>query len=148
MAISVSQLVDRFESIYRERMQDLPIVNPELVVEAVSFELWEDQNLGVLITPWFMNLVLLPASDELAGIPQGQLIECVFPSGPCELTVCQDDILGTYLAAVLFRTVVDFPDQNTARAIAAEALAGILAEPVPDPSTIGRRDLFMGLRKN
>ena len=127
-------------------MQDLPIVNPSLEVEAVSFDRWEEQNLGVLITPWFINLVLLPSSNEFVGMPQGQLIQCTFPSGPCELTVCQDEELGTYLAAVLFRTVADFPDQNTARAIAEEALAGILRE--PEAPRINRRDLFMGIGKH
>ena len=145
MPITIAQLVDRFDSIYRDRMQDLPIVNANLEVEAVSFDRWEDQNLGVLVTPWFINLVLLPTSDEYDGIPQGKLIQCTFPSGPCELTVCHDDVLGTYLAAVLFRTVEDFPDQGTARAIAEEALLRILED--PEAPTFKRRDFFTGLGK-
>lgn len=143
MPITVAQLVERFDSIYRERMRDLPIVNTKLEVEAVSFDRWEDQNLGVLITPWFINLLLLPSTDEFGGRPQGELVQCMFPSGPCELTVCHDDVLGTYLAAVLFRTVADFPDQVTARAIAEEALLRILEE--PEAPTFKRRDIFTGL---
>ena len=77
--------------------------------------------------------------------PAGDLIACDFPSGTCELTVCHDEELGTYLAAVLFRTVVDFPDQETARAIAEEALANIVAEQ-PERGDISRRDLFKGLQ--
>ena len=146
MPISVGQLVERFETIYRERMQDLPIVNQNLRVEAVSFDQWEDQNLGVLVTPWFINLVLLPTSDEFVEMPQGQLIQCTFPSGPCELTVCQDEVLGTYLAAVLFRTVADFPDQDAARAIAVEALAGILEQ--PSAATLDRRAFFTGFGRS
>jgi [NiFe] hydrogenase assembly HybE family chaperone len=147
MRIKVADLVARYEAIYRERMRDLPIVNPELAVEAVGFERWEDQDLGVLITPWFMNLVLLPDSRRLADLPQGERVECRFPSGPCEFTVCRDEELGSYLAAVLFRTVVDFPDQDVARAVAEEALANVLAEPSGDEAgTVSRRGLLTGLQ--
>ena len=31
-------------------------VNPALAVEAVGFRPWEDHWLGVMVTPWFMNL--------------------------------------------------------------------------------------------
>ena len=146
MGISVVDLVDRFRLVYEERMRDLPIVNPRLEVEAVGFDQWEDQDLGVLITPWFMNLVLLPDTDELGDRLQGDLIACEFPSGTCELTICHDEQLGTYLAAVLFRTVVDFPDQETARAIAEDALANILVEPDLEAGDISRRDLLRGLQ--
>ena len=146
MGINVVDLVDRFRLIYEERMRDLPIVNPRLEVEAVGFDQWEDQDLGVLITPWFMNLVLLPDTDELGDRLQGDLIACQFPSGTCELTICHDEQLGTYLAAVLFRTVVDFPDQETARAIAEDALANILVEPDLEAGDISRRDLLRGLQ--
>ena len=146
MAISVGDLVDQFRLVYRERMRDLPIVNPRLDVEAVGFDRWEGQDLGVLITPWFMNLVLLPEEGDLGEQAQGDLIACQFPSGVCEMTVCHDDALGTYLAAVLFRTVSDFPDQETARAIAEDALANILDEPEPESGDISRRDLLRGLQ--
>lgn len=147
MTIKVADLVTRYEKIYRDRMRDLPIVNPKLSVEAVGFDQWEDKDLGILITPWFMNLVLLPDSDRLADVPQGEQIECRFPSGPCELTVYQDEELGSYLAAVLFRTVADFPDQETARAVAEEALAQIVTEaPQKEAEKVSRRGLLTGLR--
>lgn len=147
MTIKVADLVARYEAIYEERMRDLPIVNPRLAVEAVGFDQWEDKDLGVLITPWFMNLVLLPEPGQLLDFPQGERIECQFPSGPCELTVYHDDELGSYLAAVLFRTVADFPNQDVARAIAEEALAQILTEPPQKESAkVSRRGLFTGLQ--
>ena len=147
MRIKVADLVARYQAIFEERMADLPIVNPRLEVEAVGFEQWEDQDLGVLITPWFMNLVLLPDSSRLVDLPQGEQVECQFPSGPCELTVYHDEDLGSYLAAVLFRTVADFPDQDVARAVAEEALKNVLAEP-PEEETekVSRRGLLTGLR--
>jgi len=138
--------VARFRAIHLERMQGLPIVNPLLDVEAVGFERWDGHRLGVLITPWFINLVLLPGTEEWAAASQGQLVCIDFPSGPCELTVCRDEVLGTYLAAVLFRTVVDFPDQITARVTADQALISILATPPREEAGVSRRDLLTGLR--
>jgi len=146
MPIKAADLVARYQKIYEERMQGVPVVNTRLAVEAVGFDPWQGGELGVLITPWFMNLVLLPMPDMLADLPQGHRIECEFPSGPCELTVYQDEELGPYLAAVLFRTVADFPDQDMARAVAVEALAQILAEPPDEGRRISRRNLLTGLR--
>jgi [NiFe] hydrogenase assembly HybE family chaperone len=147
MRIKVADLVARYEVIYEQRMRDLPIVNPRLAVEAVGFEQWEDKDLGILITPWFMNLVLLPDSERLADLPQGERVECGFPSGPCELTVYHDEERGSYLAAVLFSSVADFPDQDVARAVAEEALAQILAEPpAKETEKVSRRGLFTGLK--
>ena len=147
MRIKVADLVTRYRAIYRERMRDLPIVNAKLSVEAVGFEQWDDKDLGVLITPWFMNLVLLPDSERLTNLPQGERVECQFPSGPCELTVYHDEDLGSYLAAVLFSSVADFPDQDIARAVAEEALAQILAEPPEkEAEKVSRRGLLTGLR--
>jgi [NiFe] hydrogenase assembly HybE family chaperone len=75
MTIKVADLVARYQAIYEERMRDLPIVNPKLAVEAVGFDQWEEKDLGILITPWFMNLVLLPDSDRLVDLPQGDRVE-------------------------------------------------------------------------
>lgn len=147
MRIKVADLVAHYETIFEARMRGLPIVNERLAVEAVGFEQWEDQDLGILITPWFMNLVLLPDSARLADMAQGDRVDCKFPSGSCELTVYHDEQLGSYLAAVLFRTVADFPDQEIARAIAEEALAQILTEPPEkEAPQVSRRGLLTGLR--
>jgi hypothetical protein len=63
------------------------------------------------------------------------------------LTVYHVEDLGSYLAAVLFSTVADFPDQAIARAIAEEALAQILTEPpAKETRQVSRRGLFTGLK--
>ncbi len=146
MSAFVDTLVAHFQIIYRDRMQGLPIVNPAIHVEAVGFSDWQEHELGVLITPWFMNLLISPGSEEWAGAQQGDLVACQFPSGECEMTVCDDETLGRYLSAVLFRTMADFPDQSIARAVAAEALTQMLSDPPPAKGRISRRDVFTGVR--
>lgn len=147
MPTDVGQLTERYDAVYRQQMQDLPIVNKHLEVEAVGFTAIDEHELGVLITPWFMNLVLLPGTDAWHESAQGSVIERSLPSGKCEFTVCRDEDLGTYLTAILFRSVTDFPDQPTARAIAEETLKELLTahdEPAPE-LRVSRRTLFSKL---
>lgn len=145
MADNVAELVRHFEHIYSAHMQDVPIVNPRVTVEAVGFEDYKGHQLGVLITPWFMNLVLLPGDDSWCERPQGDTVTIDFPSGPIEFTISQDEALGTYLTAVLFRSVSDMPDQETACAIALEVMKNLYI-PAKSERPLSRRELFTGLR--
>ena len=120
MSISVAQMLKRFRTINEQRMQGLPFINAKLRVEAVGFRAWKDLELGVLITPWFMNLILLPSSD--AEIEQGHKIDARFPSGNIELTAARDEEIGLYFSAALFSSVMQFPNQETAVDIAAEIM--------------------------
>lgn len=140
-----SGLVRHFEHIYTEHMRDLPIVNPRVQVEAVGFRGYEDHEIGVLITPWFMNLVLLPAGEAWADSAQGDSLSIEFPSGPIEFTTSRDDELGTYLTAVLFRSVSDFPDQSTARAVAEQVMKDLFV-PSSNDRKLSRRELLTGLQ--
>jgi Protein of unknown function (DUF3457). len=53
-----------FNEILDKRMRDLPVVNASLSVQAVGFNRFGEDWLGVLITPWFMNLMLLPGPNS------------------------------------------------------------------------------------
>jgi len=72
----VAALTDFYRQVERERMQGMALVNPALAVQALGFR-WPDPDAaptvvaqvaeGILITPWCMNLVRLPASAEPAA---------------------------------------------------------------------------------
>lgn len=149
MTISTARLVQRFQEIMRERMQGLPLVNDKLEVEAIGFDLIGDHAVGVLITPWFMNLVLLPGTDEWDGIAQGSLVQVDLPCDGCEFIVNRDEKVGVYLSAILFRTVKNFPDQAMARAIAEEIVASLHADAAqknsPATRMVSRRSLIAGM---
>ena len=147
MSVPVTRLVERFEQTYRDHMEGLPIVNKALQVEAIGFRDFEDHQLGVLVTPWFMNLVLLPGNDAWSDAAQGDLSAIAFPSGPVDFTVCHDDALGTYLSAVLFSSVADVPDQARAQQLALNVMAG-LDQPPSGTGKISRRSLLTGLRSS
>ena len=148
MPISDMQLVEHYREIEATRMRGLPIVNSRLEVEAVGFRAVGDDQVGILITPWFMNLVVLPGDDSLDEIAQGVEVEWAFPAGDYSLMSCRDDELGAYLTAILFRTVADFPDQDTARAIATTILESIFSAPeevAQQAPSFSRRELFSRL---
>ncbi len=156
MAADVTRLVERYRLIGRARMFDLPIYNARLEVEALGFRDFGGHAVGVLITPWFMNLIVLPGNAEAADCAPGSVIEWSLPAGDQALNVCGDDALGTYLSAVLFRSMNHFTDQATARAVAHEVLQRLFHPAAPQPaeragqaaageSSVSRRQLFSGL---
>lgn len=145
MAATTGDLEQHYRAILADRMRDLPFVNPRLDVEAVGFRDFDGHRLGVLLTPWFMNLVLLPGSDEWDDRAQGSTCRWAFPEGSYDFNICRDDELGVYMTAVLFRSVADFPDQETARAIALEIMQRLFEpgeESARDGTRFTRRDLF------
>ena len=152
MSPRVTTLVEHFEHIYLKHVRGLPIVNAALAVEAVGFREHEGHEIGALITPWFMNLVLLPGGEDWADQGQGESVSIALPGGALDFTLSRDDGLGTYLTAVLFRTVVDFPSQDIAREIATEVLARLFDEEAAkkasssNAETISRRTLFTMIR--
>ena len=106
-----------FHRILCEQMQDMPMVNPALAVEAVGFRPWRDHWLGVLVTPWFMNLMLMPrVAAQWPAIAERETRHYVFPAGVFEFIGARDPALGDYQACSLFSPMFDFADQASARA--------------------------------
>lgn len=123
MSDVVDRLVAGYRRIERERMHGLPICNDKLQVEAVGFRPHSRCLCGVLVTPWFMNLVLLPAEGERwCASTFGDKVIWQFNAGDYEFTPAELEGIGTHLSAPLFSTVQDFPDQDTARRVAEEVL--------------------------
>ncbi|MGI9265721.1 MAG: [NiFe]-hydrogenase assembly chaperone HybE [Gammaproteobacteria bacterium] len=123
MRTDLEKLVSDYQRIADERMRGLPVYNDRLTVEAVDFRKWDGHQLGVLITPWFINLVLLPADTaDRSDFDYGTKTQREFPSGRYEFDTCNGAETGIHQSAVLFSTVADFPDQNTAREIAREVM--------------------------
>ena len=122
MRASTDALVGYYRKVYEKTFRDLPIANTRLDVEAVGFRPLEEHRLGVLITPWFMNLMLLPGTARWDDRPQGGACKVELPGGSVDFRVSHEQVLGTILSAALFSTVADFPDQEIARDVARETL--------------------------
>jgi len=115
------QLAQTFSRIQQERMQGLPFLHPGLQVQAVDFQSWQGDLLGVLITPWFMNLVLLPSEQDWPHHQVGAKSQHWFPSGEYEFTDGEETGIGPYRMCSLFSPMQAFENQDaaleTARAI-------------------------------
>lgn len=140
-AATSAQVMTRLEAVFThiqdERMQDVPIMNNDLRVEAVDFRRYEDCWLGVMITPWFMNLMLLPAEDddwsELQELTEHQR---VFPSGKYTFIAGYEADVGTYQSCSLFSPMFEFADQ-----VAAVDTAHAVMEALMDPENRDEGDI-------
>jgi len=123
-----AQLLERvFRDIHAIRMQGLPILNGALEVEAVGFRPWCGHWLGVLVTPWFMNVMLLPGQEApWPGIAPGGNWDWELPSGGYSFIVGREATLGDYHMCSLFSPVFEMPDPATARLTALAALEALL----------------------
>jgi len=123
----VSALVARFTHIGEERMRDLPIYHHALHVEAVGFQPWEDGSIGVLITPWFMNVMLLAGNkNRWRSLGVGEKVVQKLPSGEHEFVVGEDEALGVYLFRSLASPMFRFKTQAQARNAAVVALQRLM----------------------
>ena len=121
-----SALESAFRTVLRRQMQDVPMLNPALRVEAVGFRPWNEHWLGILITPWFMNLVLMPrVAARWQPIAERESRHYVFPAGVFEFIGGRDPALGDYQACSLFSPVFDFADHAGAHDTAVAALEAL-----------------------
>lgn len=129
----------RYNAILQRQMQGVPMLNPALRVQAVGFAPWGDHWLGVLVTPWFMNLVLMPRLRERwQPIGERESRHYVFPSGVFEFIGSSDVELGDYQACSLFSPMFEFATQAGATdtaAAALQALFDVANRPVTDIPT-------------
>lgn len=124
-----------FRRIWETAMHDLPFVNPALAVEAIGFRRVQGDWVGAVVTPWFINLFLLPGGGELwQDTAGGEHRQVEFPVGRLEFiaeTTASDDhaLTTAYQYCPLITPVQDIPDQAAARAAAEAVMLAVLAPP-------------------
>lgn len=157
----VCDLVDLFRGIERDRMTGVPVLNPALQVEAVGFEPAFDpavvepasgsdleamEAVGILVTPWFMNLVVVPLGrhDDVASV--GVARTRPVGSENFDFIGGHEPAFGSYAACSLFSPMFEFVDQvsavATARAVLTTLRVPVAAlEQTPSPA---RRSFLLG----
>ncbi|MBM3392080.1 MAG: [NiFe]-hydrogenase assembly chaperone HybE [Betaproteobacteria bacterium] len=125
-----------FRRILAETMADVPILNPALQVEAVGFARHGDHWLGILITPWFMNLVLAPgAAASWQSVAPGLRLFRKFPSGDFAFLGSNEPEVGEFQSCSLFSPMAQFAEQAGAREVALAALQALQSDPAaPEPA--------------
>ncbi len=142
-----STLESTFTAIQQTRMDGVPVMNDKLSVKAIGFHIWNNNQLGILITPWFMNLMLLSQDtfqasnkqksvdhqgieikEQSKNLKVGSIQPHVFPSGAYDFVVGYEEGIGHYQSCSLFSPMFEFEDQTSAELTAKEALAAIMNE--------------------
>ena len=146
VAQRAATLTSVFRTIEDTRMDGMPFLHPELQVEAVDFEAVEDGAFGVLITPWFMNLMWLPF-DDAAAVLAGATRVRELGGERLEFIGAREDSFGAYEMCSLFSPMSAFADQDAARKTAGEVLR-LLRMPaaqadVPQVAQIPSRRAFL-----
>ena len=145
----VAALAASFERIGRESMQGLPFYNEALAVEAIGFERFGEGWAGILITPWFMNLMLL--SDQPVPYTEaanGEKCSVELPCGPVTFLRGGTEDFGMFQAHSIASPMDVYKTQNQVRAAAKRALASMRTPPRPEPApppaqpVVSRRSLF------
>jgi [NiFe] hydrogenase assembly HybE family chaperone len=127
-----------FRRIALTRMADMPLNNAALKVEAVGFRPWQGSSVGLLITPWCINLILL-SDVPAAKLAAGERREVGFPSGVYEFMGGEAPECGPYQFCSLFSPPDEFADHAQARDVCLAVMARLFE---PEQS-VSRRSLFV-----
>lgn len=144
-----------FERIAATRMQGVPMLHPGLKVEAVGFEVEPvppaapggptnpgtaaptvPAAIGVLVTPWFMNLVWLPLAANAPAARVGETREHTVGRQRFPFIGAHEPGFGGFEACSLFSPMFEFEDHAAARATAQAVLAELRRPPEPVPAAV------------
>jgi len=157
--VVAARLETLYAAIADRSMRDLPVFNPALRVEAVGFRRDGDRVVGVIATPWFMNLVVTaaPGGPALPASATGASVTHDFAGGGFDFVVGTLDGFGRIDGASLFSPMFAFDDPAVVREVARAAIAEVVTAPAeeePTPATpaaeaprLDRRALLFGRRR-
>lgn len=140
-------LAQAYNRIAHTRMAGLPMCNPALGVEALGFgrlRLGEDEAgwLGVLVTPWCMNLVW--QADDAARLARvGRTRVHRLGSDDYAFIGAREDEVGAWEACSLFSPMFEFRDMAVARAVALEVARLLHARRDEAPAQPARRRFLL-----
>lgn len=123
-----------YQGIYRTRFAGLPIANPLLSVQVVGLQETEGFYTFALITPWMLNQVVVPRSED------------VDPSALQGMRQDEIETLGTFFVKNVYSPMHQFvcmEDAIEAAEQLAEQLYRAISAPPPDQANgQSRRDFF------
>ena len=122
-----------YRRVHREEMAELAICNPAVEVEALEFKRWEGHWVGAVVTPWFINLLIIRHSDEdwpELKLGKGNELAISFPAGTINFTPRFEPELGVYLCCSLVSPMIDYKTHGQARQAALDAIRQLTAIPL------------------
>lgn len=125
-----SALEARYRAVADGPMRDMPLSNPALGVAAVGFTAHAGKAVGIVATPWFMNLVVAALPGRVLSAARiGDAVAHGLPSGDYECVVGELDGFGRLDSVSLFSPMFEFADAETVLATAEAAMAEVMKAP-------------------
>lgn len=129
----IAEQTDALLQAYRrvaDSMRGLPVYNAALDIDVVGMRRCPHGLLAVVVTPWCMNLCLLPPPAVTGR--EGSKRELEFPSGNYSFIAGHLDGVGVIETCSLFSPMAEFEDRTAAVAVAEHAIAGLFEHPQPE----------------
>ena len=128
-ATAAQTLEQTFTQIHQQQMFGLPLLNNLLRVQALGFHEFEGRITGIIITPWMMNLLILPADDDDWGaLELGKKQSHRFPSRTFQFMVNEFEGIGKCQTYSLYSPMSEFTNQDHALAAAQSFLDTLMVE--------------------
>ena len=147
----VTALYQHFLAIAHTSMADMPLNHSNITVETIGFRVVHDNTdanvtepralLGVLITPWAMNLVWLPTVYQALTQPVGAMVHHEFGDMAFDFIQAFDEALGAYQTCSLESPLESVLDQEQARWVALGVMSHLsqaMANPAKHAGTATR----------
>lgn len=124
-----------FEHVSEQSMHDLSFLHPSMSVYTSDFVLFENQWVGVVITPWMLSAMILPGPDQVW--PQrlvGEKLGLVLPYGEMTYTVGKLEGIPQYMACSLMSPLDKGLSAGQGEQLVNDCRRILLSLPVIDPN--------------
>lgn len=132
-----------FEKIAEQEMKEMPFIHPGVKVEIHGFEVYEDQWVGVVLTPWMMSALILPGPDQEWPVRKvSHKLGLKFPRGDLTFVVGEIEGVGQYLTCSLMSPLDKSTNPVVLSQLAQNSLNELLTAPEADndaPKSLKRR---------
>lgn len=130
-----------------EDMVNLPFFHKGIEISAISFQLFEEQWLGMVLTPWMMSIFILPGPNQVWPKRKiGEKLGLQFPKGNALFFVGELEGLGQYLSCSVMSPLDRHTGQLVYEKLAQDAIKELLGQKEPDldePENTKRRFFMM-----
>lgn len=133
-----------YRRIWETSMRDMPFVNHALSIAAIGFRRYEGDWVGAVVSPWFLNLFILPGGGSLwSDRASGDRVKIPLPVGTLEFIADYDPDgdIPAYQYCPLFVSVSQFTSHESAMTAAEEALEVLFSVPEPESEPLPAANL-------
>lgn len=132
-----------YRQVYEKSMQDIPFINRQIQIELIGVGRWQHFWRGMMLTPWSMNLLLIPACEAgCIHASKGSESQYPLPQGWFPFVASSVGVTGAFWQSSLFSDMRLFESHMAAKATGEEVIRQLF--PVSEEGMdLQRRRLFL-----